>query len=136
TITKTCENDGTAGAAGGATDGLTVGRASAGVKAGAVGIAAGVARATRVLRRKSTSGSLRSDPTAAGATTAAILAGLPPNTIIVGTTASTPAPMTMSALRPPGNRMTRLTRSDRAILRFGRCVTQRSSESICRVDTL
>src|SRR2546427_12937458 len=99
TITKTCENDGTAGAAGGATDGLTVGRASAGVKAGAVGIAAGVARATRVVRREATPGSVRADPAAGGATTAGILARFPPHTNIRGTNASNPAPKTQSAPR-------------------------------------
>src|SRR6266571_3872470 len=114
TITNTCENDGTAGAGGGAADGLTGGRVPVGVTAGAVGFAVGVASATRLLRRNSNSGSLRSDPTAAGATTAAVLAGLPPGNIIVGTATSTPAPTTMIALRAPGNPMTRLTRSIRA----------------------
>src|SRR5947209_723982 len=106
TITNTCENDGTAAAGAGApeervggTDGLAGGRVSVGVEAGAVGVAVGVASATRLRRRNSNSGSLRSDPTAAGATLAAVFAGLPPSTIIVGTAASTAAPKTMIAPR-------------------------------------
>src|SRR5437870_3565389 len=104
TITKTCENDGTAGAGGGATvervgatDGLTGERVSLGEEPGAVGVAAGDASATLPLSRNLNSGSLRSDATAAGATTEGVLGGLPPSTSSVGTAASTPAPRTMIA---------------------------------------
>src|SRR5205823_9872186 len=119
TITKTCENDGTAGAGAGgggsewigAADGFTAEREAAGVAGGAVGV--GLASAIRLSCRGLNSGSLRSTATPVAATTAAVLAGLPPSSITVGMAINPAAPMAMIAPRAPGIRMTQLTRSGR-----------------------
>src|SRR5919201_3853875 len=137
TITKTCEKAGTtAGVGGGVGLGVVVGAGwlVAGVAAG-VAVACGgvgVANASRWACRSLT-------PLKSAGNSTWLLVPVDVfevvrrlfSTSAVGIASRMPAATTISALFRLTHRMTRLTRSTQAILRIGRCVPQRESESIC-----